>query len=229
MRTAIVTGGTKGIGLAVARALADRGYAVYAAYASDEEAAKRALAFGITPIKADVSKEEDVKRLFSLLPRVDVLINNAGVSLYKQIQDTSYEEWNHLFSVNVGGAFLCSREAAKRMLSEGKGCIVFVSSVWGLKGGSCESAYASSKAALLGLTHALAAELGYSGIRVNAIAPGVVDTDMMAHFSKEERLSIAEDIPVGRFANTNEIASAVCFLVENEYCNGTVLSVDGGF
>lgn len=228
MKTAIVTGGTRGIGLAISLALQEKGYLVYATYQKNEESARKAKEAGLQVVKADGSREEDVKNLFSMVRRVDLLVNNAGVALYRQVQDTTLAEWNDVFANNVTSAFLCTKYAVKKMLGEG-GCIVNVSSIWGERGGSCESAYSASKAALIGFTKALSSELGYSGIRVNAITPGCIETAMNSHLSEAEKEELVQEIPMGRFGKTEEVASAVLFLAENEYCNGTILSINGGF
>lgn len=229
MKTVLVTGGTRGIGLGVAEAFLEKGYRVYATYSKDEASAKRAAAKGITVVKADVSKEAETAALFAKIDRLDVLVNNAGVALVKQIQDTTYEEYERLFAVNMGGAFLCSREAAKKMIPQKSGLIVHISSVWGEVGASCESVYAASKAALLGFTKSLAKELGYSGVRVNAVSPGVIDTQMNAHFSKEDMRALVEDIPAGRLGTPADVARAVLFLEENAYVTGADIPVNGGF
>ena len=158
-----------------------------------------------------------------------MLVNNAGVSLIKQIQDTTLEEWNRVFAVNTTGAYLCTRYALRSMLPKKSGSIVNVSSVWGVVGGSCEVAYSASKAALVGFTRALAKELGPSGIRVNCVAPGVVDTRMNDCFSAEAKRAIAEEIPLLRTGMPEEIAQAIFFLAENGYVTGQVLGADGGF
>lgn len=228
-KTVLVTGGTRGIGRAVSLAFLKKGYRVCAAYSSDEESAREAENEGVEAFLADVSREDDVKALFGKIGAVDVLVNNAGVSLIKQIQDVSFEEWNRLFSVNVGGAFLCAREAVGNMIEKKSGLIVNISSVWGEVGGSCESAYSASKAALLGFTKALAKELGPSGIRVNSVSPGVIDTRMNAHFSAEDMAALREEIPLGRIGACGDVAKAVLFLEENGYVTGIDLPVNGGF
>ena len=229
MKTVLVTGGVRGIGLAIAKEFQKKGYRVCVTYSKDEESAALAKAIGLETYRADVADENAVMALFRTVGRVDILVNNAGVSLIKQIQDTSYEEFNRLMAVNVGGAFLCSREAAKGMIERQKGLIVHISSVWGEVGGSCESVYSASKAALVGFTKALAKELGWSGIRVNCVSPGVIDTPMNAHFTQEEVLAMQEEIPVGRMGTGEEVAKAVVFLEENEYVTGVDLPVNGGF
>lgn len=229
MKTVLITGGVRGIGRSIALAFLKKGYRVCVTYSKDEGSAKLAQESGFEVYKADASVESDVVALFKKIGKVDVLVNNAGVSLIKQIQDVSFEEYNRLMSVNVGGAFLCSREAAKGMIDEQKGLIVNISSVWGEVGGSCESVYSASKAALIGFTKALAKELGWSGIRVNSVSPGVIDTPMNAHFSKEEMQALQEEIPMGRIGSGEDVAKAVLYLEENDYVTGIDLPVNGGF
>lgn len=229
MKTVLVTGGVRGIGASIALAFLKKGYRVCAAYSKDEESAKKISAQGVETYRADVSKESDVKTLFAQVGRVDVLVNNAGVSLIKQIQDVTYEEYDKVMKINVGGAFLCSREAAKGMIDSQSGLIINVSSVWGEVGGSCESVYSASKAALLGFTKALAKELGWSGVRVNSISPGVIDTPMNAHFSSDELQALQDEIPMGRLGSGDDVAKAALYLEENEYVTGVDIPVNGGF
>lgn len=229
MKTVLVTGGVRGIGYAIACAFLKKGYRVCVSYSKDEQNAALAEAAGLEVYRASVADENAVVALFEKIGGVDILVNNAGVSLVKQIQDVTLKEFNDLFAVNIGGAFLCSREAAKYMIAKKSGLIVNISSVWGEVGASCETVYSSSKAALLGLTKALAKELGYSGIRVNAVSPGVIDTQMNAHFSDEDMRALQEEIPLGRIGVGGDVASAVLFLEENEYVTGIDLPVNGGF
>ena len=229
MKTVLVTGGVRGIGKAIALAFLKKGYRVCAVYSKDEDSAKKIAAEGVEVFRADVAREEDVKATFEKIGRVDVLVNNAGVALVKQIQDVSYAEFNNLMSVNVGGAFLCSREAAKGMIDNGSGLIVNISSVWGEVGGSCESVYSASKAALIGFTKALAKELGWSGVRVNCVSPGVIDTVMNARFSKEDMDALQDEIPMGRLGSGEDVAKAVLYLEENDYVTGVDIPVNGGF
>lgn len=229
MKTVLITGGVRGIGLGIAEAFLQKGYRVCASYSKDEQSAALAREKGIETYLSDVSKESDVRSLFKKIGRVDILVNNAGISSFGQIQDVPYEEFQKVFAVNVGGAFLCSREAAKDMIARKSGLIVNISSVWGEVGGSCESVYSASKAALLGFTKALAKELGYSGVRVNAVSPGVIDTAMNARFSKEDMSALTEEIPMGRIGLCEDVAKAVLFLEENDYVTGADLPVNGGF
>ncbi len=229
MKTILITGGVRGIGASVARHFLQKNYRVCAVYSRDEQSADEMSALGVEVYKADVSKEEDVTELFKKIGVVDVLVNNAGISLIKQIQDVSYAEYQRVMAVNMGGAFLCSREAAKGMIDKKRGLIVNISSVWGEVGGSCESVYSASKAALIGFTKALAKELGWSGIRVNSISPGVIDTPMNAHFTVDEKKALQDEIPMGRFGTGEDVARAVAFLEENDYVTGVDIPINGGF
>ena len=228
-KIAVVTGGVRGIGKAVAMALKERGYTVYALYSRDEKSAAQAQKEGLICVRADVRSEEEITAFFSVLKRVDVLVNNAGISVVAQLQDTTAEQFDDLYAVNVRGAFLCAREAAKKMISQKSGSIINVSSVWGEVGGSCESAYSATKGALLALTKALAKELGYSGIRVNSVSPGVIDTAMNARFSAEEITALKEEIPLGRLGAGDDVAKAVLSLIDCEYVTGADVPVNGGF
>ena len=228
-KIAVVTGGVRGIGLGISLALKKKGYRVYALYSKDEKSAAAAQGEGVIPVKADVRNEAEIVAFFSVLRHVDVLVNNAGIAVAAQLQDTSAEMLDELYAVNVRGAFLCAREAAKKMISEQSGCIVNVSSVWGEAGGSCESAYSATKGALIALTKALAKELGYSGIRVNCVSPGVIDTTMNARLTAEDMEALREEIPLGRIGKPEDVASAVTGLIESEYVNGADVPVNGGF
>ena len=229
MKTVVITGGVRGIGKSIAESFLKKGYRVCVTYSRDEKNAALMRKTGAEVYKCDVSDETAVKDLFEKLGDIDVLVNNAGVSLVKQIQDVSYEEYNQLMSVNVGGTFLCSREAAKRMISNQSGVIINISSVWGEVGASCESVYSASKAAIIGFTKALAKELGWSKIRVNCVSPGVIDTAMNDHFTQEEKAALVEEIPMGRMGLGEDVAAAVLYLVENDYVTGIDLPVNGGF
>ena len=228
-KIAVVTGGVRGIGLGISLALKKKGSRVYALYSKDEKSAAAAQGEGVIPVKADVRNEAEIVAFFSVLRHVDVLVNNAGIAVAAQLQDTSAEMLDELYAVNVRGAFLCAREAAKKMISEQSGCIVNVSSVWGEAGGSCESAYSATKGALIALTKALAKELGYSGIRVNCVSPGVIDTTMNARLTAEDMEALREEIPLGRIGKPEDVANAVTGLIESEYVNGADVPVNGGF
>ena len=229
MKTVLVTGGTRGIGRAIALAFLKKGYRVCVTYSKDNESAEEMKKTGAEIYLCDVRDENKVVALFEKLGGVDILVNNAGASLIKQIQDTTKADWDDLFAVNVGGAFLCAREAAKGMISRRSGVIVNISSVWGEVGGSCETAYSASKGALIAFTKALAKELAPSNIRVNCVSPGVIDTKMNACFSQDDLKALQDEIPVGRMGSPEEVAATVVFLEENEYVTGIDLPVGGGF
>ena len=229
MKTVLVTGGVRGIGRAIALAFLQKNDRVCVTYSKDEQSAEEMRAFGVEAYKSDVRNEADVNTLFQAVGGVDILVNNAGVALIKQIQDVTAAEFDDLFAVNVRGAFLCCREAAKGMIDKQSGLIVNISSVWGEVGGSCESVYSASKAALIGFTKALAKELGWSKIRVNCVSPGVIDTAMNARFTPEETQGFIDEIPMGRLGLPEDVAKAVLYLADNEYVTGADIPVNGGF
>ena len=229
MKTVLITGGVRGIGLAIATAFQKKGYRVCVSYSKDEDSAKEAKAQGLEVYLADVRKEDEVAKMIAAIGGVDVLVNNAGVCMFKQVQDVSVEEFDDLFAVNMRGAFLCVKHAVPHMIAKQSGVIVHISSVWGEVGGSCESVYSASKGALIAFTKALANELGYSGIRVNTVSPGVIDTAMNARLTKEDKAALVDEIPAGRIGDGDDVAKAVVFLEENDYVNGVDIPVNGGF
>ena len=234
MSTALVTGGSRGIGRAVAVRFAQAGYDVAFCYSKDEKGARETAdlirAAGKAPLvyRADVSDEKSVREMMESVFSLEILVNNAGVALYKEIAETTLEEWKDLFSVNVEGAFLCTRYAAEKMKKRGGGSIVNVASVWGETGGSCEAAYSASKAALIGFTKAAAKELAPCGIRVNCVSAGIVHTDMNAHLNRDELEDFLSQIPVKRMGTCEEIAESVLFLAQSRYITGEILRVNGG-
>ena len=225
-----------GIGAAGGRKFAAEGYTVAINYEKSEEKAK-ALAdeIGGRAFRADVSDYAEVSKMFdeieAQLGGVNVLVNNAAVSVVGLFQDMTDGEWERLFGVNVKGVFNCAKRAVGNMLGEQAGSIVNLSSMWGVTGGSCEAHYSAAKAAVIGYTKALAKELGPSGIRVNCVAPGTVATEMNAHLSKEDLDALAEETPLGRIGTPEEIAEAVFFLASEKasFITGEVLNVNGGF
>lgn len=183
--------------------------------------------------KADVSKKAEAVSLINFAiekyGKIDVLINNAGISQSKLFTDLTDEDWNNIINSNLNSAFFCSREAAKNMIHNKSGLIINISSIWGITGASCEVAYSTSKAALNGFTKALAKELGPSNIRVNAIAPGIINTDMNNYLSNEELESIKEEIPLERIGETIDISKCVEWLIEDNYTTGQIISINGGW
>lgn len=239
MKTVLITGGTKGIGKAVALAFLQQGYEVVINYFSDEQTALETqeefnmLGYCPVLIRADVSDERQVrdmfKELFQIYGHLDVLVNNAGISEIKVIQDTALSDWNKIFAVNATGTFLCSREVADKMIGYGSGAIINVASIWGEVGASCEVAYSASKGAVIAFTKALAKELAPSRVRVNCVSPGVIDTPMNGHLTSNEMEDLIADIPLGRIGRGEDVAKACLYLAEADYVTGEVLSVGGGF
>ena len=214
MKTILITGGSRGIGRAMVKLFSERGCSVAFTYNSSESsAAELSSMTGAIAIKADSASEQEVKDAVKIaekkLGNIEILINNAAVSSFSLFTDITLEEWNKTFAVNVNGAFLYSRELLPNMIKNKHGRIINVSSMWGITGSSCEVHYSATKAALIGMTKALAKEVGPSGITVNCIAPGVIDTDMMARFSEEEKKDICEEIPLCRMGTPEEVAEGI--------------------
>lgn len=231
----LVTGGGRGIGEAIVRTLAKK-YKVAFTYNQSEEKAlslEKELEGRVKAFKCDVSSADDVKRMAeevrSAFGKINMLVNNAGVSMTKLFQDLSDDDWRKVMGVNLDGTFFVTREFVPDMISAGFGRIVNVSSMWGISGASMETAYSASKAGVIGLTKALAQELAPSGITVNAVAPGAIDTDMMHEYSPDEIFDFASTIPLGRLGTPDEVAHAVDYLLSASYVTSVILSVDGGF
>ena len=230
MKHIIITGGSRGIGAAAVRAFCARGDAVTFFYEKEDERAQAvARETGARAIRCDVSDEQAVSAAFAGLGGADVLINNAGIADYALINAISPERWRRLFAVNVDGAFYCIRAALPYMLQRQSGCIINVSSMWGQIGASCEAAYSATKGAILALTKALAKELGPSGIRVNAVAPGVIRTDMCANVDPAVMEELRQQTPIERLGTPEDIAGAMLYLADADFVTGQVLPVNGGF
>lgn len=240
MSTVLITGASRGIGKAAALAFAKAGWCVAINYRASKDEAERAAAeicaMGghAAAFCADVSDYEACARLAQAVRekfgRIDALINNAGISCDRLFTDTTPDDWERTFAVNVTGAYNCTRAVLDEMISKKRGCIVNVSSMWGVTGGSCEVAYSASKAALIGFTKALAKELGPSNIRVNCVAPGVIDTSMNARLKPEDMAVLADAAPLCRIGTPDDVASALVFLASDaaSFITGQVLGVDGG-
>lgn len=230
MKTIVITGASRGIGAAAVRRFRARGDRVIFFYRESHEAAEALAAeTGAEAVCCDVADEAAVKEAFSKIERVDVLINNAGIAHYGLISDISSEQWHRLFAINVDGIFHTVRAALPKMLKTHSGCVINVSSMWGQVGASCECAYSATKGAVLALSKALAQELGPSGIRVNAIAPGVIDTDMCANLDSETKAALADETPLCRLGTADDVAQAMLYLADADFVTGQVLAVNGGF
>ncbi len=238
-KVALVTGGARGIGKSISIMLANEGYHVFINYNKSSIQAielKKELTlqgYNIDIVKADISKEEEVDAMmeyvFKKVKYVDVLVNNSGVSNEKLFTDTTSRDYNKVFDTNVKGTFLVTAPIAKKMVKNHSGCIINISSIWGITGASCETLYSSSKAAIIGFTKALAKELGPSNIRVNAIAPGMIATDMNAIYSDDEIDVIREDTPLMRIGKPDDISKCAKWLISDDFTTGQIISPNGGW
>ncbi|MBQ9298196.1 MAG: 3-oxoacyl-ACP reductase FabG [Clostridia bacterium] len=239
MKTILITGGAKGIGKAIAYEFAKKGYNVVITYKTSEEEATRIKEeltnYGKTVeiYKADVSKKDDVKKLveFTLnkFGKIDVLVNNAGISEIIPFAEMEEENWDNMINNNLKSVYLMTKEVIESMIHNKYGHIINISSVWGISGASCEVHYSAAKAGIIGFTKALAQEMGPSNIKVNSIAPGIINTDMNKELSKEEIEEIQEDIPIGEIGKVEDVAKTAVFLAESDYITGEVIRVDGGW
>ena len=236
MKTVLITGASRGIGEQIARAFSSQGYAVVINYNKSEERAKELGKELNAPIfQADVSNREEAFALVDFVVekfgKIDILVNNAGIALPQMVlQSVSEDQFDKLVAVNLKSVFNCCQAVIPSMINAGCGSIINISSVWGQIGGSCEVVYSMTKAGIIGFTKALANELALSNIRVNAVAPGFIKTDMNAHLSQAEVDAFAENIPLGRIGTAEEVASAVLFLADEKssYITGQVIGVNGG-
>lgn len=238
-KVVVVTGSSRGIGAEIVKLLAKSGHTVILNYNKSEDCAKsvenelKNLGYTVDIFKADVSKKEEAESLVKFAVnkygRIDVLVNNAGISQTELFTDITDEDWQNMMNNNLNSAFYCTREAVKNMIHNKQGLIINMSSIWGVTGASMEVHYSTAKAGLIGFTKALAKELGPSNIRVNAIAPGIIDTDMCSEYSVEEKDKIKEEIPLERIGTAENIAKCVKWLIEDDYVTGEVISINGGW
>ena len=236
---ALVTGSSRGIGAAIAALLARRGYAVCINYLEQREKAEALVAelrkeqCVAMCLQADVADRAQVdamvRKVEEELGHISLLVNNAGIARNQQFQDVAPETLQRIFAVNFGGCFHCSQAVIGPMLKAHEGCIINISSIWGSHGASCESVYSSTKHAIIGLTRSLAAEFAPSGIRVNCVAPGVIETDMIQALGNETLEQLRQEMPFQRFGTPEEVAESVWHLAKAEYITGQILTVDGGF
>lgn len=243
MKVALITGASGGIGAATTEKFIENGYFVVAFYNSGDKSvlslksrlAEKNLDDYLVPVKADLKNTDEIIRAYDTVKKsfkhIDVLVNNAGADLVKQITDTTEEEWDGVFAVNVKSVFTLTNLVLESMISRKSGKIINVSSVWGVSGASCEVAYSASKAALIGYTKSLAKEIAPSSINCNCVCPGVIDTKMNARFTAEEIEEIKSEIPKGRLGTAREIAELIYFLgsENSDYITGQVITADGGY
>ncbi|WP_028545218.1 elongation factor P 5-aminopentanone reductase [Paenibacillus taiwanensis] len=239
--TVLITGGSRGIGAAIAERFATVGMRIVIHYLEAHEAAnevaRRCITLGseVMTISADLRSKEQLRRMKEKLDAEgfipDIVVNNAGVSYYGLFTDVTEQEWDACMAINLKGTFMCTQLFVPHMVRQRYGRIINVSSVWGITGASCEVMYSAAKGGINAFTKALAKELAPSGVTVNAVAPGAVDTDMMKHLDEEERISLQAEIPAGRLANPDEIASLIYFLAlpESSYITGQIISPNGGW
>lgn len=238
-KTVIVTGGSRGIGASIVHTLAKEEYNVILNYYKSEEIAKKIQeestnkGYCVEIFKADVSKREEVKKLVDFtmqkFGKIDVLINNAGISQTKLFTDITEEDWNTMLDIDLNSVFHMTQEVVPHMIHEKEGCIINISSIWGMIGASCEVHYSVAKAGVDAMTKSLAKELGPSNIRVNSIAPGIINTDMNRYLSQEELEQIKEEIPLGKIGDTSAISKCAKWLIEDDYTTGQIISINGGW
>lgn len=230
-KTALVTGASRGIGAATALALAKRGWTVHINYIKSEASAREIAAqTGGLAVQADVADLQQVERMFAQIGPVSLLVNNAGIAHAGLITDITPGEWQRLFDVNVTGMYHCCRCAIPYMVHEKAGHIINLASILGTNGGSCEAAYSATKGAVIALTKALSKELGPSGIRVNCIAPGCIDTDMIRNLTQEDRAALADETSLCRLGSAQDVANVIALLAgdDAQFITGQVVGVDGG-
>lgn len=234
MSVVLITGGTGAIGEALVEEFSKTDDVVFTYNSAEEKAAELEKKYHVSAVKMDISESESVKaaikHVYDEFRRIDILVNNAGIALIKPFLDTNEDDWLKIIDCDLNGCFRVTKATAEVMLSRKKGAIVNISSVWGVHGASCEVAYSAAKAGVIGFTKALAKELAPSGIMVNAIAPGVIDSPMNNDMLSDEDLKqLCYDTPVGRLGKPAEVARAVRAIAENSFITGQVLGVDGGF
>ncbi|MBQ7739733.1 MAG: SDR family oxidoreductase [Eubacterium sp.] len=220
MKKVLITGGATGIGKACALLFKENGYDVYITYNDTKPDYN-----GITLVKCNLEKVDEIEEMFKALGDIDVLVNNAGAALIKMINDTTPEDYERITAINERAVYFASKFACLSMLKKHSGAIINISSIWGECGASCETLYSMTKAGIIGFTKALAQELAPSGITVNCITPGIIDTRMNSWFDKKE---LEKEIPLGRLGKPEEVARAVLFLAENRYITNQILGVNGG-
>ncbi len=234
MKNVLITGASRGIGAECVKKFSENGFRVFLNYNKSDEAAKKLSAeTGAVLVKGDISKTDDVKKIKEITDKygkISVIVNNAGIAEQKLFTDISESDWDRMFDVNIKGMFLVTKMFLPDMIHEKSGKIINFSSIWGICGASCEVHYSASKSAVIGFTKALAKEVGPSGINVNCIAPGVIDTEMNGHLDDETKKELCEETPLCRMGTGSEIAEIAYFLASDkaDFITGQVISPNGG-
>lgn len=239
MKTVLITGAAKGIGAAIAEELANDGYQVIINYKTSKQKAQELKTKltnngqGVEIYQADVTKKEEVEKMIeyvvSKYGKIDVLVNNAGISQIKPFADIEEHEWDNMINNNLKSVYLVTKQVIHNMLQNQSGTIINISSIWGITGASCEVHYSAAKAGIIGMTKALAKEMALSNITVNAIAPGMIETDMNNDLTQEEIDEVVSEIPLKRMGKPKEIANTVKWLIETPYITGQTIRIDGGW
>lgn len=235
MKNVLITGGSRGIGRACVKMFSAKGWRVFFTYEKNSEAAEMvAKDTGAIAVRCDVTKKADLEYIAAEIEkfggRFDCIVNNAGIAEQILFTDIDEQKWDRMFDVNIKGMYLTTHRFIKEMIRAHMGSIINISSVWGIEGGSCEVHYAASKSAVIGFTKALACEIGPSGIRVNCVAPGVIDTDMNSHLSEDDMQDLKEETPLLQIGTAEQVAKTVYFLAdEQSFITGEVIKVSGGF
>lgn len=238
-KNVIITGGSQGIGKDIVYTLAREGYNVIFSYNKSEKEAKKIKEelckenCNVEIFKADFSEKEEIDAFVEFcinkFKNIDILINNAGISQIKLFTEITEEDWNNMININLSSVFFITQGIVRNMINNKKGCIINISSIWGNVGASCEVHYSTAKAGINGLTKALAKELGLSGIRVNAISPGIIDTKMNMNLTVDDIENLKEEIPLGRIGKTQDISKCIKWLIQDEYTTGQIISINGGW
>ncbi len=224
-----VTGASRGIGFAIAKLFAESGYKVFALWHNSKESLENIDGLDITLLQGDVSSAESMQKVREKIGEIDILINNAAISHFGLITDLSESEWDNIINVNLKSVFLTAKAFLPDMVRRQNGKIINISSIFGEVGGSCEVAYSTAKAGMIGFTKALAKEVGPSGITVNCIAPGVIETEMNKRLSDDDKAALAQETPLGRLGSPEEVARLALYLAEDTFITGEVINIGGGF
>lgn len=229
MEKVFITGASRGIGFATAIEFAKSGYKVYALWHNAKEKLSDIGNLDITLVQGDVSSLDSIRKVYAEIGEVDILINNAAISHFGLLTDMSEDEWDNVMDVNLKSVYLTSKVFLPDMIRKHRGKIINISSIFGVVGGSCEVAYSTAKAGMIGFTKALAKEVGPSGVQVNCIAPGVIATEMNSRLSTEDLAALADETPLGRIGTPKEVARLALYLAKDTFITGETINIGGGF